>query len=585
MSEMPATGAALSEPLASGSVVVGARPDREAGGAVTDRDAELAATRGHILQMAAERTRLQAVILLDLGSPDGRIAVIAQSGLRTKHVLTAAPADLELLDAEGVPVSAALSPGAGSISRLLREEGLGTALAVGLRRHGVDQVLIAARAGGRIARPAALRLLQVAGVLAGVEKERRLALLAERRLRQEAAVAALGRSALSNQDLPGLAQAACDAAAATLEADWIAVLERAADGLVVRAGAGLPEQAMELHLGDEEALSSRVMRSAEPLVVAPVGGDAELRRTRLWQAAHNSSALIVPIRSGLRPVGTLCAISRAGFAFAEDDVAFMRGLANVVALAAERARVQAQLQLSIDELRKSAEDRSRLLAHLVKAQEDERRRISDDIHDDSVQVMTAVALRLATLRRRLGDEHLDPILLNLEHDVRQSIARLRHLMFVLRPPALENQGIADVLQGYLTQVAEEEGFAYSVEDRLTRELDTETRVVIYRIVQEAVSNVCKHAQASRVEVVLASSAGCVMVEVQDDGMGFDAARVQQVPPGHLGLMVMRERAEQTGGWCVVESAPGHGTTVRFCVGSPELPCPEPSSQPAVGVNR
>jgi signal transduction histidine kinase len=268
--------------------------------------------------------------------------------------------------------------------------------------------------------------------------------------------------------------------------------------------------------------------------------------------------------------GVQIVLSRRPVSYSDDDVAFVRGLANVLALASERARVQAQLRLSVDELRKSAEDRSRLLAHIVQAQEEERQRIADDIHDDSVQVMTAVALRLATLRRRLPSGDLDPLLLSLEHDVRQSINRLRRLMFVLRPPALEAHGIAAALHAFLAQIAEDAGLEYSLDDRLQMEPEPEARTVVYRIAQEAVSNVCKHARANRIEVVLGEYDGGVLVEIKDDGAGFDATRSRQAPPGHLGLLVMQERAEQSGGWCTVESEPGHGTTVRYCVGSRRL---------------
>ncbi len=180
--------------------------------------------------------------------------------------------------------------------------------------------------------------------------------------------------------------------------------------------------------------------------------------------------------------------------------------------------------------------------------------------------MTAVALRLATLRRRLQAETVDPILTSLEHDVRQSIARLRHLMFVLRPPALENQGVASALQAFLAQVADDAGLAYTLEDRLRSEPETEARIVVYRIAQEAVSNVVKHARATRIEVTLEEDLNGVLVTIRDDGIGFDPSRPEKPLPGHLGLLVMRERAEQTGGWCIVDSETGRGTSVRYCVG-------------------
>jgi signal transduction histidine kinase len=152
-------------------------------------------------------------------------------------------------------------------------------------------------------------------------------------------------------------------------------------------------------------------------------------------------------------------------------------------------------------------------------------------------------------------------------------------MFVLRPPALEAHGIAAALQAFLAQVAEDTALEYSLDDRLQVEPEPEARTVVYRIAQEAVSNVCKHARASRVDVVMSEYDGGVMVEIKDDGAGFDATTPRQAPPGHLGLLVMRERAEQSGGWCTVESEPGLGTTVRYCVGSRRLSAEERPGDP------
>jgi signal transduction histidine kinase len=143
-------------------------------------------------------------------------------------------------------------------------------------------------------------------------------------------------------------------------------------------------------------------------------------------------------------------------------------------------------------------------------------------------------------------------------------------MFVLRPPALEAHGIAAALQAFLAQIAEDAVLAYSLDDRLQLEPEPEARTVVYRIAQEAVSNVCKHARAQRIDMVLSEYDGGVLVEIKDDGVGFDATRSRQAPPGHLGLLVMQERAEQSGGWFTVESKPGLGTTVRYCVGSRRL---------------
>jgi len=469
-----------------------------------------------------------------------------------------------------------MSKGSGALAALLHLNGQRTAIAAGLGGQGSAQVLLAARAHGTFTTAAPATLAGVARVLASVEGSQRVAEQADRRLRQQTAVAALGRGALGGgEELGELARAACDAAAANLDADIVAVLERGPDGLVPSAGVGCPPESLARELAFAAPLCARALRRGEPLVVPDLRACPDVGSN----PGATGSVLIVPIWAGSRMAGVQIVVSRHPVSYSDDDVAFVRGLANVLALASERARVQAQLRLSVDELRKSAEDRSRLLAHIVQAQEEERQRIADDIHDDSVQVMTAVALRLATLRRRLPTGDLDPLLLSLEHDVRQSINRLRRLIFVLRPPALEAHGIAAALQAFLAQIAEDAGLEYSLDDRLRLEPEPEARTVVYRIAQEAVSNVCKHARANRIDVGLSEYDGGVLVEIKDDGVGFDATRSRQAPPGHLGLLVMQERAEQSGGWFTVESGPGPGTTVRYCVGSRRLSGEEGPADP------
>jgi signal transduction histidine kinase len=524
--------------------------------------------RHQIIEMMAARTGADVVALLAVRPADREISILAHHGLRhSPDGLIGTDADLKLVGSEHVALTPSMSKESGASTALLHLNGQRTAVAAGLGSQGITQVLLAAREHGTFATGAPATLAGVARVLASVEESQRVAERADRRLRQQTAVGTLGRGALGGgEELGELARAACDAAAANLDADIVAVLERGPDGLVPSAGVGCPPESLARELAFAVPLCARALRRGEPLVVPDVSACTDVGSSPI----ATGSVLIVPIWTGARMAGVQIAVSRHPVSYSDDDVAFVRGLATVLALASERARVQAQLRLSIDELRKSAGDRSRLLAHIVQAQEEERQRIADDIHDDSVQVMTAVALRLATLRRRLPTGDLDPLLVSLEHDVRQSINRLRRLMFVLRPPALEAHGIAAALQAFLAQIAEDAGLAYSLDDRLQLEPEPEARTVVYRIAQEAVSNVCKHARANHIDVVLSEYDGGVLVEIKDDGAGFDATRSRQAPPGHLGLLVMQERAEQSGGWFTVESEPGTGTTVRYCVGSRRL---------------
>jgi signal transduction histidine kinase len=220
---------------------------------------------------------------------------------------------------------------------------------------------------------------------------------------------------------------------------------------------------------------------------------------------------------------------------------------------------------SLEELEKADAERRNLMARLVAAQEEERQRIAADIHDDSVQVMTAAGIRLQILKLQLPETENVDALGDAEDAVNLAIARLRHLLFELRPPALDREGLAAALRLYLEQIKEEAGFDYALEDRLSAEPSVDVRVILYRIAQEAMANVRKHARARNVDLLLEDSDQGILVRIRDDGVGFSPEEAAQPRPGHLGFSAMRERAQMAGGWCKTESAPGAGTVVEFWV--------------------
>jgi signal transduction histidine kinase len=215
--------------------------------------------------------------------------------------------------------------------------------------------------------------------------------------------------------------------------------------------------------------------------------------------------------------------------------------------------------------RQSPDTRRRLLADIVHAQEEERRRLAGDIHDDAVQAMTAVLLRLGLLGARLEKPEQVSLVEELEVSIRDTIGRLRRLIAGLSPPELDRAGLAPAVRSALEQLKLEFQIEYSLENKLLREPGPEARTIAYRIVQEAVANTRKHANASRVDVVFESQEYGLCTSVTDDGVGFDVeATLAVARPGHLGLKAMRERAELADGWLRIESRPG-ATKVTFWI--------------------
>jgi signal transduction histidine kinase len=299
------------------------------------------------------------------------------------------------------------------------------------------------------------------------------------------------------------------------------------------------------------------LASAFALVVAWLGGDLFIvRRTRALVAATRrlaggdlSARTRVPYGRG--EIGQL--------ARAFDEMAAGLQVRDVNAREAEAA-----LLSTVEALRRTDEQRRRLLTRLDHAQEEERKRIALDIHDDTLQVIAAVGMRLDVLSRSIADPVQRQALDKLQQNVTLSMVRLRRLVFELSPPVLQRQGLAAGLESYLEETCRDAGLEYRMETHLTGEPPPEQRTALYRITKEALANVRKHAKARNVEIRLEERDGGVLVRVEDDGIGLSPGSNGSAP-GHLGMVAMRERAELAGGWSRVSSDPEGGTVVEVWV--------------------
>jgi signal transduction histidine kinase len=233
------------------------------------------------------------------------------------------------------------------------------------------------------------------------------------------------------------------------------------------------------------------------------------------------------------------------------------------ALVERQAREVENVRKQLAGTRQTPASRRRLIADIVHAQEEERRRLAGDIHDDAVQAMTAVLLRIGLLGARLEKPEQVGLAEELEDSVRDTIARLRRLIVGLSPPELDRAGLASAVRSALDQLKREFEIDYSLENNLVGEPGPEARTIAYRIIQEVLANTRKHANASRVEVLFEAEDEGILVTVRDDGIGFDVeTALGVIRPGHLGLKAIRERAELAEGWLRIESTPGD-TVITF----------------------
>ncbi len=226
-------------------------------------------------------------------------------------------------------------------------------------------------------------------------------------------------------------------------------------------------------------------------------------------------------------------------------------------------------------------DLQRLSAGLVNAQDDERRRIARDLHDEVGQALSAVNLEFVVVQKMLERSGVvgDPL-----QDVRAltegALRSVRQLSQLLHPSALEDLGLSAALGSLLRTFAARTGIALDFRDEsVGARPSRETAQAVYRITQEAMTNVAKHSDAHSVEVRLAGDRDRLFLVIADDGIGFDARAAQQPGPGRgLGLMGISERVSQLGGVLHIESSTGRGT--RLAVG---LPCLDDADATAVPV--
>jgi signal transduction histidine kinase len=192
------------------------------------------------------------------------------------------------------------------------------------------------------------------------------------------------------------------------------------------------------------------------------------------------------------------------------------------------------------------------------------------VHDDSIQAMAAVSLRLQVLRRSAPTREFADKIQEIEQAVVMAVGRLRRLLFQLDSAALHEMGLAHALSRYADELFPEAPPRVAFRTNLETEPPTLMRTVLYRIAQEALNNIRKHARAKQVTVFVGPLDDGVLVTVQDDGMGFDVEEVaSHALPGHLGLQSMRERATLADGWLTIDSKPGSGVAVRFWLPTPK----------------
>jgi signal transduction histidine kinase len=360
------------------------------------------------------------------------------------------------------------------------------------------------------------------------------------------------------QPQPTLLARIARACATLLASDSVGVRVMEGDELVLLGVWGDAERLMlksRLKLG--ESLAGQVAAAGEPLLVAnPDDDPRRIPEHRVQDPALRCRAYLgMPIKMGSQVLGVLSIETRRPEGFSAEDVAIASAFASEAAVALENVRLYQEV--------KDARDRLHALSgRLVESQEIERRHLARELHDEVGQALTGLKLMLQAGAAAATVPEIQAIAANTLELVQGLIERVRGLSLDLRPAMLDDLGLLPALVWHVERYTAQTKVQVRVEQSGLdgRRLDKSAETAVYRIVQEALTNVARHARVQDAVVRLWTGEATLYVQIEDEGIGFDAEEAQRAKQSS-GLLGMRERAELVGGTLVIDARPGAGTLV------------------------
>lgn len=304
------------------------------------------------------------------------------------------------------------------------------------------------------------------------------------------------------------------------------------------------DELVGFRLSASQSKAGRVFQQAASARVDSVLDDPDVD-PELARRVAARAGLWVPLLARGRAIGVLMAFDRREFdpRFSDADVRLAESFAGRTAIAVDLSRRVAR----------------ETVQRIVEAQELERRRLARELHDETGQALTSILLGLKTLDEAEEKDQFHTAVAELRELVVATLQDVRRLAVELRPKALDDFGLIPALQRLTESFVEHTGIKVELESRLpVTRLPTEIETVLYRVVQEALTNVVKHARAERVSIVLRERDGKVAAVIEDDGRGIAS---DADATGGLGLVGMRERVALVEGRLDVESTEGAGTTI------------------------
>ena len=324
------------------------------------------------------------------------------------------------------------------------------------------------------------------------------------------------------------------------------------------------------NLGDDRlqhAIIDTLLTSKCSLAIRDLQADEQNARREFYRQHGWVSYLGVPLIVNDEAIGVLSLFTKSLREFSKREILFAETLAKQASIAIFNSRLYEETKRLSDQLTVSETESRRLANGLIRARDEEAKRIAHTLHDESGQLLALVYIALDELSARLAEadknqvREIKRLLDNVED-------RWRDLSHELHPSMLDHLGLTPTTEYLTAQIAKRTGLQINLSDYLKGRLPAMLELTLFRVVQEGLNNVIRHARASTVDIRITQQEDWIQCAIQDDGIGFDSAAIaqrHQINGAGLGLVGMRERIEAIGGSLEILSTPGEGTKLFISV--------------------
>jgi PAS domain S-box-containing protein len=384
-----------------------------------------------------------------------------------------------------------------------------------------------------------------------------------RKLDETKAIVAISDALVEAMDLDQVLQLISESVMEILDhADWTAIHLLGVDGerLELAASAGLQIGQGDYTIAPGEGIAQRVIATGETINIPDVQKDPD--RLPIDQTIQARSLLVSLVESRQRRLGTISVQCAMPDAFSSEDERLLKILGIQAGVAIDSARLYAAQRQALKRAEQQSSRIRKMARRIVQAQEEERARISRELHDEAGQSLTALQIGLELAQAELPDElaEVRTTLTDLVQLANDTQANLRNLSHNLRPSGLDAYGLDAALRGLCDDFARHTGLDVSYEGKKVPDLQPVLALSLYRFAQEALTNVVKHANANSVQVILEPRLDKISLQVIDDGKGFTPPNWEaNILPQGTGLVGMLERLEMVDGNIDIDSVEGSGT--------------------------